>query len=103
MLSAVPLRLRAFQHECKLFLGWFNGSRPHMTLRGATPDEIYFGRRPANQLPRFEPRKGWPRRSSCALPQVLVKGQPGARLQLTVDYLAGRRHLPVVTIRRVAA
>ena len=40
--------------------------------------------------------------SPCAKPQVLVKGQPGVRLELAVTFQGGRRHLPVVTLRRVA-
>jgi hypothetical protein len=42
------------------------------------------------------------RGSPCARPQTLIKGQPGARIELTVTFEAGRRHLPVVTLRRVA-
>jgi hypothetical protein len=29
-------------------------------------------------------------------------GQPGVRLELAVTFQAGRRHLPVVTLQRVA-
>jgi len=35
-------------------------------------------------------------------PQTLIMGQPGARIELTVTFEAERRHLPVVTLRRVA-
>jgi len=38
----------------------------------------------------------------CAQPQVLVKGQPGVRLELSVEFLANQRHLPRVSIRRAA-
>lgn len=34
--------------------------------------------------------------------QVLVKGQPGARVELAVTVLESRKHLPVVTLKRVA-
>ncbi|MCX5671032.1 MAG: hypothetical protein NTU94_06905 [Planctomycetota bacterium] len=37
-----------------------------------------------------------------ARPQTLIKGQPGVRIELAVTFEAGRRHLPVVTLRRVA-
>ena len=30
-----------------------------MTLKGSTPNEVYFRRYPANRLPRLEPRKQW--------------------------------------------
>jgi hypothetical protein len=33
---------------------------------------------------------------------VLVKGQPGVRLELSVEFLAKQRHLPRVGIRRAA-
>ncbi len=36
------------------------------------------------------------------LPQVLVKGQPGVQIELVVSYQYGRKHLPVVTLRRAA-
>ncbi len=73
-----------------------------MTLAGATPDEVYFRRRSAGRQPRFEPRPGWPRASPCAKPRVLVKGRPGARLDLYVEFLSNRRHLPRVTLTRAA-
>jgi len=73
-----------------------------MTLKGATPDEVYWGRRWACRQPRWEPRPDWPRSSPCAKPRVLVKGQSGVQLELVVDFYPGRRHLPIVTVRRAA-
>jgi hypothetical protein len=43
----------------------------------------------------------WPRESPCARPQVLVKGRPGVRLEPSVAFQGGRKHLPVVTLKRV--
>ena len=43
---------------------------------GATPDERYFGRRPANRTPRWEPREKWPRASPC-LPRRSPKDEGG--------------------------
>jgi transposase InsO family protein len=93
---------RTFRQQVLSYLAWHNEHRPHTFLNGATPDERYFGRRPANRAPRFEPRAKWPRGAPCASPQTLVKGQPGARLELVVTFKAGQRHLPVVELRRVA-
>jgi len=31
-----------------------------------------------------------------------VKGQPGVRIELVVEYHAGKKHLPVVKLRRAA-
>jgi transposase InsO family protein len=98
----VPYRLTLMKRELALFVSWYNGHRPHSRFAAATPDEIYHRRRPTARSPRFEPRPRWPRRSPCALPQALIRGQPGVRLALEVRYLAGRRHLPVVTVKRAA-
>jgi hypothetical protein len=74
----------------------------HRVGAGRTPDEVYFRQRPLNRSPRFEPRALWPRPAPCALPQVLVKGQPGARIKLEVSYQHSRKHLPIAVIRRAA-
>ena len=52
----VPLRLAAFQREISVFSDWYNAERPHASLRAGTPDEVYFGFRPACRATRFEPR-----------------------------------------------
>ena len=101
-LLLVPYRLAAFERELQLYFTWYNGHRPHGWLRGATPDEIYRRPRPACRAPRFEPRSRWPRRSRCAAPQVLVRGQPGTKVELSVQFAARRRHLPIVTLKRAA-
>ena len=57
---------------------------------------------PANRPPRLEPRRRWPRGSPCAQPWALVAGKPGDRFNVRVDYHAGWRHLPVVTLKRAS-
>ena len=101
-LALVPLRHAAMRRELSLVAAWYNGARPHMSLGGRTPDEVYFDRFPANRKPRFEPRARWPRGSPCAKPWALVKGKPGVCLQLDVEFQAGRKHLPVVCVKRAA-
>ena len=96
------LRAQTFRQELLWFGVWYNQHRPHTTLTGRTPDEVYLHQRPANQSPRFEPRILWPRSAPCALPQVLVKGQPGARIKLEVRYQHRRRHLPLAAVHRAA-
>jgi len=98
----VSFRAETFRQELLWFAACYNQHRPHAALGGRTPDEVYFPQRPASQSPRFEPRALWPRPAPCALPQVLVKGQPGARIELAVSYQHRRKHLPVATIRRAA-
>ncbi len=98
----VPYSRRHLRRELAYYFEWYNEHRPHMKLHGPTPHEVYHSRRPANRQPRFEPRPLWPRPSPCARPQVLVKGQPGARFDIHVEYLHGRRHLPIVALKRAA-
>ena len=98
----VSLRSKTFRQELSWFAVWYNQHRPHSTLGGRTPDEVYFRQRPVNRSPRFEPRTLWPRPAPCALPQVLVKGQPGVRIEQEVSYQHSRKHLPIATIRRAA-
>ncbi len=98
----VPQRRNTFRSEVRSFVTWFNQHRPHTTLHGKTPNEVYFLLRPANQRPRIEPRQRWPRPSPCAKPITLVAGQPGDRFQLEVGFHDGRRHLPIVSLKRAA-
>jgi putative transposase len=101
-LAVVPFGLQAFKLELALFTAWYNEQRPHTWLGGGTPQEIYQGLRPACRSPRFEPRPRWPRRAGCATPHALIRGRPGVEVGLEVTYLTGRRHLPVVTLKRAA-
>jgi len=98
----VPLDRRAFRGEVGLFVEWYNGHRPHSTLDAVTPDETYFERMPRSQAPRFEPRRRWPRGSPCADPSAHVGGRCGQHLKLVVTHLAGRRHLPIVELKKAA-
>ena len=100
-LPTVPYRREAFVRELNEIVTWYNKSRPHTWLGGRTSNEVYFAKFPANRRPRFEPRR-WPRGSPCAKPWALVRGSPGAKLTLEVGYHRGRKHLPIVTLKRVA-
>ncbi len=85
-----------------LYLKWYEEHRPHQGLGGQTPNEVYYGRLPANEQPRFEPRKKWPRDSLCAAPQAPVKSRRGARLELSITFLNGHSQLPIVELKKVA-
>ena len=98
----VPLQRNAFRRQLLSFVQWYGEHRPHMTLEGRTPNEVYFGRPPANRQPRIEPRPRWPRRSRCAKPQTLVAGKPGDRCKLKLEYHDKQQHLPVVKLLRAA-
>lgn len=101
-LAVMPLRVAGFEKELSLYFSWYNAHRPHEWLGSITPDERYHRSRPRARSPRFEPRADWPRRSPCASPQTLIRGQPGARVELDVQFLGERRHLPTVTLKRAA-
>ncbi len=101
-LSLVPLSRESFRKEMVLIGEWYNEHRPHMTLGGKTPNEIYEKRFPANRKPRIEPRPRWPRGSPCAKPQTLVAGKPGQHFEMNVGFYGNRRHLPIVTLQRAA-
>ena len=101
-LLLVPYRREAFLRELTAAADWYNECRPHTWLGGRTPNERYAGHFPANRRARFEPRPRWPRGSPCAKPWALVRGNPGAKLTLEVTFHAGRKHLPIVTLNRVA-
>ena len=99
----VALHRDTFWRELEAYVDWFNADRPHSFLGGATPDEVYFRQMPACRKPRFEPRPRWPRRSPSARPHALVRGRPGgAGMELGIEHHHGRKHLPVVTLRRAA-
>jgi len=71
-------------------------------LGGKTPNEVYLHHFPANRKPRYEPRSRWPRASPCAKPWALVRGSPGAKLMLEVSIHNGKKHLPIVKVKRAA-
>ena len=73
-LIVVPEDQSQFEREMQCIVDWYNEHRPHMTLNGKTPNEVYFSRPPANEQPRIEPREDWPRGSPCAKPQVDIDG-----------------------------
>jgi len=98
----MPMLKGAALNEVKLHLYWYNHFRPHMTLDAATPQERCSGRTPAHHLFRYEPRPRYPRNAKCAAPQAPLVGPSGTRLELRVAYLHGRKHLPVIELRRVA-
>jgi len=101
-LITVPEDQSEFECEVGLILDWYAEHRPHDTLGGKTPNEVYFSRPPANGQPRIEPRKRWPRGSPCAKPQVGIEGRPGDPFILEIDCHKGRRHLPIIRARHAA-
>ena len=101
-LISVPEDQAQFEREVGFIIEWYNEFRPHDTLGGRTPNEVYFLRPPANEQCRLEPRRRWPRGAPCAKPKVGIEGEPGDPIIFEVDCHEGRRHLPVIRARRVA-
>jgi len=102
-LPLVPIDRDLSRQACTDFFDWCNEYRPHQTLKGKTPNEVYSKEKfPANRRPRIEPRDQWPRGSPCAKPQTLVAGQPGDKFRLDIEFYQGRQHLPIVTLNRAA-
>lgn len=98
----VSPRRRSFLEQVLHSLQWYNAFRPHMTLAGKTPNEVYHASPPANEEPRIEPRPHWPSGAPCAKPRVPIDGEPGTLFQLHVAYHAQQQYLPVVALRRAA-
>ena len=98
----VPLNHRKMRDEVIAILDWYNARRPQTALGGRTPDERYRRVASACRRPRWEPRPHWPADAPCASPQAKVRGKPGVQWRLLVDFHHGRKHLPIVTLKRVA-
>ncbi len=94
--------MQEFCEKLSQFVNWYNAFRPHQSLDGATPLEIYFNETPAHHKPRYEPRKNWPTKSKCAAPQAKLKEPPGTKLQLSVTYFEGNKLLPIIALKKVA-
>ena len=59
-LPRVPLRSKGFRREVPFVIEGYNEHRPHTTVSGRTPNEVYLDLHPANRKPRFELRERWP-------------------------------------------
>ncbi|MHC5059044.1 MAG: transposase [Planctomycetota bacterium] len=101
-LISIPFSLHRMREEVRLIIEHYNRFRPHQGLTGRTPDEVYFDGEPAIEKPRWEPRPKWPREGGCAAPYVPVRGECGARLELKVSHLEGRKHLSIFRLREAA-
>jgi transposase InsO family protein len=90
----IPLHLQAMKKELSVYCSRFNEHRPHQALNGCTPRDIY--RNPA--LLDLSPCTR-PRHERSTIHNVM---QPHPRLKLVVTYHEGRRHLPIIELKRAA-
>jgi hypothetical protein len=95
----VPIREGAYRRELALFSDWYNHHRPHSALCGQTPTEIHHGIKSAGLCSRFEPRTRWP---AGAYSKAHASGKRGNTFRLEVSHHSGRRHLPIVALKRAA-
>ena len=87
--------------ETELFCDWYNEYRPHMTLDGKTPNEVYYGRHAANAKPRIETRPKAKHSTPCAAPRMCIAGKAGVKVKVRLEFLEGRRHLPIIKVERI--
>jgi hypothetical protein len=90
----IPLRLETMRKELRAYAFWFSEHRPHQALDGCTPREIYDDVVPLSQARHFTLRP------TCTADQD--DAVSSFQLTLAVTYYEGRRHLPIITLRRAA-
>jgi transposase InsO family protein len=98
-LILVPLGISAMQREVTAYTFWYNQHCPHSALGGRTPAEVRHAVLAARDRPPLEPRARFP----------LARGQPvplarrvRGKLELVVDRVDGRPHLPIVSLHEAA-
>ncbi len=98
----VPLCIDEFPQKLRFYASWYNRNRPHSSLNGKTPHEVYHDLLPACERPRYEPRVRWPRSAPCASPPAPVAGHCGTPIRLDVRYHKDQKHLPIVDLKIAA-
>jgi hypothetical protein len=89
----LPFGFDAMRREIGLYAAWYNEHRPHQGLGGMTPSDQYAGDESDGHARRVEPRPRWPVDEGA----VCVK-----RVVLVVKFVEGRKHLPIVELKRAA-
>jgi transposase InsO family protein len=97
----IPLAQNEMENEVRSYAAWYNEYRPHSRHFGRTPNEVYCKRRAANTLPRIEPRKYAKHSMPCASPRTCIRGKAGSNIKLVLDFVDGKRSLPIVRIEKV--
>jgi hypothetical protein len=94
-----PLILAGMRAEVAAFCLWYNVHRPHRALGGATPAEVRDGEASARDGPSWEARPRYPLRDRRA---TRKRRRAKGALPLVVTHVEGRKHLPIVALRRAA-
>jgi len=98
----IPYDSDRMRSEMTVFIQWYNAFRPRESLERAAPLELYENHIPANKTSRYEPRKHWPGKASCAQPKVPVKGRCGVKLELVISFMDDHRKLPMAELKEAA-
>ena len=93
-----------FHEQLELMRRWYNEFKPHSTLGGRTPEEVYSNaREPKCNQPRHEPRPNYPINAPRLKSKPPVRGSPGQKLKLCVTFLDPEtKRLPAITLREAA-
>ncbi|MDR2441011.1 MAG: DDE-type integrase/transposase/recombinase [Planctomycetaceae bacterium] len=97
----VPVLKDDMIYETKLFFDWYNEYRPHTTLNGKTPNEVYYHRHAANAKPRIETRPKVKHSIPCVKPRMCIAGKVGTKIKLHLEFLKGRLNLPIIHVERI--
>jgi putative transposase len=79
----IPFDRQQMRRHLSTYARWYNHFRPHQSLAGRTPQEVYLNLQLSN--PRFE-----------------VRGTDAVCLRLAVSHLEGSRQLPIVELKKAA-
>ena len=97
----VPISRNEMLRETLLFFEWYNEHRPHMSLNGKTPNEVYYHCHATNAKPRIETRPLAKHSTPCAAPRICIAGRVGAKVKVKLEFLEGRQHLPIIKVERI--
>jgi hypothetical protein len=97
-LLVVPRRFVAMQREVLAYAFWYNQHRPSQALGGRTPTEVRDGGVAASEATRWETRARVPLPRGRGARARRVQGT----LELVVERVDGREHLPIVSLRQAA-
>ena len=97
----MPLSVAPLQDELLRHVAWYNEYRPHQSLAGRTPNEIYDGTRSARDASRFETRTE-PRNGKNDAIDEQDQVEYVTKLRLVVSQLDCRSHVPIVKLERAA-
>ena len=70
------------RQELTRYVNWYNQFRPHESLDGGVPMDVYLHKRKRTRY-------------------YNIKGADPDKLKLFVTYLDDQKHLPIVTLRKV--